>query len=393
MTFGSAIRYNITMQTALYVHFPFCIRKCLYCDFNSRAGADIPQTAYVDALVREMELRRGTLPEEVTASTLYLGGGTPSLLDPPLVEKIIAASRRLFSLGAEAEITIEANPGTVNREKLSAYRTAGVNRLSLGIQSFSDDMLARLGRVHTAREGLASFAAAREAGFTNIGIDLIHSLPGQSPEEWQRELERAVHLRPEHISAYGLTIEAGTPYHAMERSGELLLPEEEEAAEMFEKTSELLGTAGFEHYEISNFALPGFRSRHNQVYWQRSNYLGFGGGAHSFLSDPPFARRWKNPDTPEGYMQSIAGGILPCVDLTVVQEREARSETLFLGLRMLEGVDGKRFSHEFGITLEEAYPEEIRALLNAGLLEWRVGWLRLTGTGITLANQVFIRFV
>ena len=381
------------METALYVHFPFCIRKCLYCDFNSLAGAEIPQTAYTDALVREMELRRDTLHEGVTASTLYLGGGTPSLLEPDSVGRIIDTASRFFALEPAAEITIEANPGTVNQERLAAYLSTGVNRLSLGIQSFSDEMLALLGRVHTAQEGIASFTAAREAGFANIGIDLIHSLPGQTPENWRAELEQAVLLHPEHISAYGLTIEAGTPFHAMDRSGELVLPEEEASAEMFEKTSELLRNAGYEHYEISNFALPGFRSRHNQVYWQRGDYLGFGAGAHSFLAAPPFGRRWKNPDTPESYMQSIDNGSAAEEELTLVAEREARSETMFLGLRMLEGVEGNRFRREFAVTLEEAYSEELRALLAEGLLEWQKGRLRLAGKGIILANQVLIRFI
>jgi oxygen-independent coproporphyrinogen-3 oxidase len=381
------------MQTALYVHFPFCIRKCLYCDFNSRAGSDIPQTSYTDALVREMELRRNALPKGVTASTLYLGGGTPSLLEPALVERIIAAADRLFSLEPTAEITIEANPCTVNRERLSAYRSAGVNRLSLGIQSFSDGMLTRLGRAHSAQEGIAAFATAREAGFANIGIDLIHSLPGQTQEKWQGELDRAVLLQPEHISAYGLTIEEGTPFHAMEQSGELTLPEEEAATEMFETTSQLLREAGYDHYEISNFALPGFRSRHNQVYWQRGDYLGFGAGAHSFLAAPPFGRRWKNPDTPESYMESMVNGRAAEEELTLVMEWEARSETLFLGLRMLEGVDGKSFRNDFNMTLEQAYPDDLRDLLAEGLLEWRKGLLRLTSRGLILSNQVFIRFV
>ena len=381
------------MQTALYIHFPFCVRKCLYCDFNSRAGSEIPQAAYTDALIREMELRRDTLPDGAFASTLYLGGGTPSLLEPALVERIINAASRLFSLEPAAEITIEANPGTVNREKLADYRSAGVNRLSLGIQSFSEEMLARLGRLHTVHEGLSSFAAARTAGFANIGIDLIHSLPGQTLEMWRAELDCAVALRPEHISAYGLTIEAGTPFHDMERSGKLALPEEETAAEMFENTSDLLIEAGFEHYEISNFSLPGFRSRHNQVYWQRGDYLGFGAGAHSFLSFPRFGSRWKNPDTPESYMQSITHGFAPLEEFSILTEHEAMSETLFLGLRMMEGVDGNGFRLEFGRLLEEAYPDELRTLLKEGLLAWQKGHLRLTCRGLILANQVVIRFV
>jgi oxygen-independent coproporphyrinogen III oxidase len=381
------------MQTALYVHFPFCIRKCLYCDFNSFAGVNIPQTAYTEALVREMELRRNVLPEVVTASTLYLGGGTPSLLEPALLERIIDTASRLFSLEAAAEITIEANPGTVNRERLAAYRSAGVNRLSLGIQSFSEEMLTLLGRIHSVQEGIAAIAAARNAGFTNIGIDLIHSLPGQTPEKWQGELDLSVLFSPEHISAYGLTIEEGTPFHDMEHSGELTLPEDESAAEMFERTSEVLRKAGYDHYEISNFALPGFRSRHNQVYWQRGDYLGFGAGAHSFLTSPPFGRRWKNTDKPKSYIESMINGSAAEEDLSLVTEREARSETLFLGLRMLEGLDGKRFCTDFGMTLEEAYPDELRNLLAKGLLEWRKGHLRLTARGLVVSNQVFIQFV
>jgi oxygen-independent coproporphyrinogen III oxidase len=380
------------MQTALYVHFPFCIRKCLYCDFNSSAGTEIPQAAYTDAIVSEMALRRVTLPQGITASTLYLGGGTPSLLEPAQVERIINAACHYFAIEPAAEITIEANPGTVNRERLAAYRSAGVNRLSLGIQSFSEDMLARLGRVHSAKEGIDAFAAAREAGFANIGIDLIHSLPGQTPELWRTELDRAVALSPEHISAYGLTIEEGTPFRAMELSGDLALPEEEAAAVMFEQTSELLREAGYDHYEISNFALPGFRSRHNQVYWQRGDYLGFGAGAHSFLAFPPFGRRWKNTDTPESYMHSMVNGRATEEELAILVEREARSETMFLGLRMLEGMDGKRFCNYFGETIEEAYPDELRDLLADGLLEWQKGNLRLTDKGVILANQALMRF-
>jgi oxygen-independent coproporphyrinogen-3 oxidase len=340
-----------------------------------------------------MALRRESIAGDVTASTLYFGGGTPSLLSPSFVARIIAAATRLFALQADAEITIEANPGTVTRDKLAGYRLAGVNRLSLGMQSFSDTMLSRLGRAHTARDGLDAFAAARDSGFANIGIDLIHSLPGQKPEMWRAELDRAVELRPEHISAYGLTIEAGTPFHAMEQRGELTLPGEEEAAGMFEQTSELLRQAGYEHYEISNFALPGFRSRHNQVYWQRGSYLGFGAGAHSFLADPRFGSRWNNPDRPETYLQSVGSGIAPREGLAMIKEREAQAEKLFLGLRMLEGVDGESFRREFGVTLEGAYPAELPGLLGEGLLEWREGRLRLTRRGIILANQVFIRFV
>jgi oxygen-independent coproporphyrinogen III oxidase len=381
------------METALYIHFPFCVRKCLYCDFNSLAGSEIPHAEYTDSLIREMELRRNLLPAGVKASTLYLGGGTPSLLEPHLVGRIIESAIRFYRLAPDAEITIEANPGTINRVILAAFRSAGVNRLSLGIQSFLEEMLNRLGRVHTAREGLESFAAARDAGFDNIGIDLINSQPGQTIEMWQSDLDQSILLRPEHISSYGLTIEAGTPFHAMERKGELSLPEEDVSAQMFDDTSKRLIDAGYEHYEISNFALDGFRSKHNQVYWQRGNYLGFGAGAHSYLSYPPFGRRWKNPDLPEDYMQAVDKGDAPGDDLSILTEKEAMSERLFLGLRMLEGVEVKKFHQEFGIALDEVYNEELLSLESKGLLEWQRGVIRLTARGLILANQVFMQFV
>ncbi len=375
------------------MHIPFCVRKCLYCDFNSLADSKVGQAEYAAALLEEMELRRGELPGAPRAATLYFGGGTPSLLDPGLVARIIETAARLFGLESAAEVTLEANPGTVNPEKLAAFRLAGVNRLSLGMQSFSDRMLKQLGRVHSARQGREAFSAARDAGFADIGIDLIHSLPGQDLDMWLAELGEAVRLRPEHISAYGLSIEAGTPFNAMERRGELALPDEETAARMFEATAEVLGSAGYEHYEISNFALPGRRSRHNLNYWQRGNYLGFGAGAHSFLALPPFGHRWKNTDGPEAYLETVALGLLPEEEATALTERDAMAETLFLGLRMLEGVEPERFRREFGATLEEAYPEGYPGLLADGLLELTDGRLRLTRRGVILANQVFIKFV
>ncbi|HTG81218.1 MAG TPA: radical SAM family heme chaperone HemW, partial [Geobacteraceae bacterium] len=283
------------METSLYIHFPFCLKKCLYCDFNSLAGSRIKAGDYIAAAVREMALRAEKVAAPVSAPTLYIGGGTPSLMEPSLVGRLIDTAARLYGLAAGAEITLEANPGTLTAEKLAGYRAAGVNRLSLGVQSFDDAMLGVLGRVHTAREALDSYATARATGFVNIGIDLIHSLPGQTPEMWRGELTRAIDLGPEHVSAYGLTVEEGTPFQRLESDGRLSLPDEDAAVTMFRETGAVLGRAGYERYEISNFARPGFRSRHNQVYWRRGNYLGFGAGAHSFLRSPGFGVRWRNP--------------------------------------------------------------------------------------------------
>lgn len=378
---------------SLYIHFPFCLKKCLYCDFNSLAGSPVTPDDYVAAVVREMELRAARLDRPVTAPTLYFGGGTPSLMEPGLVGRLIEAAVRLFGLTADAEMTIEANPGTLTVGKLAGYRSAGVNRLSLGVQSFSDEMLALLGRVHTAREALDAYAAARDAGFTNIGIDLIHSLPGETPAGWRDDLVRAIDLRPEHVSAYGLTVEEGTPFQLLAQEGRLPLPGEEEGVAMFLETGKFLREAGYEHYEISNFARPGFRSRHNQVYWRRGNCLGFGAGAHSFLRSPGFGVRWRNALSPEAYLEADSRGALVEEELTLLTERDAMAEFFFLGLRMLDGVEPALFRREFGLTVEEAYPGELERLFSEGLIERREGFVRLTGRGVLVANQVFMRFL
>jgi len=381
------------MQMSLYIHFPFCLRKCLYCDFNSLAGSAVTPEEYVRVVVKEMELRAARLNVPSTATTLYLGGGTPSLMEPGLVARLLDAAKRCYGLKEDAEVTIEANPGTVTMTKLEGYREAGVNRLSLGVQSFNDAMLARLGRVHTAREVFDSFAAGRAAGFDNISLDLIHSLPGQTPALWLEELIQAVRLQPEHVSAYGLSIEEGTPFHVLAKEGGLALPEEEEELRMFQDTSIFLGEAGYKHYEISSFARPGYYSRHNQVYWRRGNCLAFGAGAHSFLDTPGFGVRWRNALSPEGYAATVLSSALPDEDLTLLSERDAMAEYFFLGLRMQEGVDLGLFCRRFGQSVEEAFPGELPKLFAEKLVERRECFLRLTAAGLLISNQVFMRFI
>ncbi len=377
---------------ALYLHIPFCVRKCLYCDFNSVTNAPFNLEEYTVLLEREMELRAASLEGPVTATTLYLGGGTPSLLAPEQVERLIGAAERHFPLAPDAEVTLEANPGTVTLASLSGYRAAGVNRLSLGVQSLDDRFLALLGRVHTAAEAGRTVELARRAGFGNLGIDLIHSLPGQSPEQWRETLDQAVTLGPEHISAYGLSIEEGTPFAASAARGELELPDEECAAGMMETTRDVLAGAGFEPYEIANFARPGFRSRHNQVYWRRRSYLGFGAGAHSFLANG-WGRRWHNPPGLREYQQSIESGVPAEMELTVLTEQDAQSEFMFLGLRLLEGVSETDFRAAFGHGFDDIWPAEIAGLVAGGLLERNGERLRLTRPGLLLANRVFAAFV
>ncbi|MDD2335736.1 MAG: radical SAM family heme chaperone HemW [Geobacteraceae bacterium] len=381
------------MALSLYIHYPFCLRKCFYCAFNSRTDASCTSDEYVAGLLRELEMRSGMPEKGSFAGTLYFGGGTPSLLESCQVEKIIDAAAKHYALSADAEITLECNPGTITFEKLTALRATGVNRLSLGVQSFEDDFLQKLGRAHTAGQSLAAFRAAREAGFDNIGIDLIHSLPGQTLVQWQSELSRACELSPEHLSVYGLTVEEGTPFALLEEEGKLLLPEEEESASMYEKSSEMLGASGYEQYEIANFARPGFRSRHNSGYWQRRPYLGFGAGAHSYLQLPASGIRFSNTERAEDYLQLISSGCLPTSESRNLSRDEAMAECLFLGLRLTEGVSLDHFYKEFSVSFQEVFGTACADLFAAGLLEIRNGYLRLTEKARILSNQVFVRFL
>lgn len=379
----------------LYVHIPFCLKKCRYCSFVSRSDAPLAIDDYASIVAREMEMRvaaANPLPLS-PATTLYLGGGTPSLLSPAALERIIDAAARSYGLGPGVEITLEANPGTVTFQRLADFRSAGVNRLSLGVQSFDDGMLSLLGRLHTARQAREAVTAARRAGFDNVGIDLIHSLPGQTPDQWREQLACAVALNPDHVSAYGLTVEEGTPFAVMEERGELVLPDEEQSALMFEATTDVLVSAGFEHYEIANFARPHRRSRHNQVYWLRRNYLGFGAGAHSFLRAPAFGVRWKNTDDLELYRDTLAAAELPGEERTVLSRADAMAEFFFLGLRLLDGVREEDFVREFGDTMENVYGREMERLCSEGLLMREGGRLKLSRRGIILANRVFASFL
>lgn len=379
------------MKSSLYFHIPFCLRKCSYCDFSSFDNPEISIPGYVDLLLDELRFRSKNFAP-VNAPTIYFGGGTPSLLTPVQISRLIQAVRGYFSIDKTAEITLEANPGTVTPASLAGYLAAGVNRLSLGVQSLDDRQLALLGRIHSADEAKEALNAARAAGFSNIGIDLMHGLPGQTLDDWQSALSGAVAMKPQHISAYGLSVEEGTPFAALTESGELMLPDEELAAAMFELTAEFLGKAGYEHYEISNFALPGYRSRHNQVYWQRGNYLGFGAGAHSFLNLQGYGARWENPSALAEYATAVSSNMLPVNEFSL-SGKEAMSEFMFLGLRMLEGVDMEKFAAQFGMGVEEAFPNVISRLCEKGLLAEEGSVVKLTSRGLILANRVMGEFV
>lgn len=379
------------MQAAIYIHIPFCVSKCSYCDFTSFDRPEISTDRYVDLLFDE--LRQRAEPRETLAvPTLYFGGGTPSLLSPGQIGRLIAAVHTHFSVEAAAEITLEANPGTVTLESLQGYLAAGVNRLSIGVQSLDDRQLALLGRIHSAEEAMAAFTQARTAGFSNVGIDLMHGLPGQTLDAWQGTLQEAVALKPEHISVYGLSVEAGTPFAKKAQQGELNLPDEELAIAMFEETAAVLCSSGYEQYEISNFALPGYRSRHNQVYWRRGNYLGFGAGAHSFLNIPAYGGRWGNPLTLAEYADMVNSRKMSEMEAPLTR-KEAMAEFMFLGLRLLEGVDTGDFARQFGLDLEEAFPQAVASLCARGLLTAEGSQVRLTSQGLLLANLVMVEFM
>ena len=380
-------------KVSLYLHFPFCMKKCLYCSFVSVDDRLSLVDEYVDSLLGEMRLCREDLTARLPVETVYFGGGTPSLMSPPQVEKLIDGAAGFFDLARDAEITIEANPGTLTAEKMAGYRACGINRLSLGVQSFNDSMLKRLGRVHTTTQAFDAFRAARNCGLENIGIDLISSLPGQTPAMWREDLLSAVALGPEHISVYGLSVEEGTLFAEMEKNGMLPLPGEEDGVAMFESATRILGASGYEHYEISNYARPGYRSRHNQVYWRRGNYLGFGCGAHSFIGEPRFGTRWRNPDNLEEYMRVVQNGRLPRQEEHRIDMREAMAEKFFLGLRMLDGVDLEQFRDEFGAGFEEVYAEQCSALLDKGFLEISGGRLRIPEKSLLVSNQIFMVFL
>jgi oxygen-independent coproporphyrinogen-3 oxidase len=369
------------MDLGIYIHIPFCLHKCPYCDFNSITVKPLPEEKYVKALVDEIRDRAEGFKRH-TVETIYLGGGTPSLFSPQSIGVILDEIAKNFTLDAPLEITIEANPNSLTQEKLSIFHALGINRLSLGVQSFKDDCLKTLGRIHTSQDAILAFDAARKGGFENIGIDLIFSIPSQTTRDWEEDLDKVIDFHPEHISTYQLHIEEGTPFYQWVAKEELSLPSEKLQTEMFETTWAKLKQAGYEHYEISNFALPGFRSRHNQRYWEGKEYLGIGAGAHSFLQKGWGMRR-ANITNPLLYMDSA--------ERTEYEEHlkkeEAIEEAIFLGLRQREGIDLKLFQERFGVTLNPYFTSL------QGLVKEEMGCLKFTPRGLLLSNEVFLRLM
>jgi oxygen-independent coproporphyrinogen-3 oxidase len=382
------------MPMGLYLHIPFCQAKCSYCDFNTYTGLGTLYQPYAEALIREGRWLASQFSHPV--ATLFLGGGTPTVLPVELLQTMLSACLDAFVVEGDTEITSEANPGTVSLEYLRALRNLGVNRLSLGAQSFEEQELAMLGRIHSADQVRLAVERARAAGFENLSLDLIYGLPNQTLTSWQRTLERALALTPQHLSLYCLTLEEETPLHTWVSHGRLPVPDPDLAADMYEAADERLAQAGYQQYEISNWSLPGYECAHNLTYWRNWPYLGLGAGAHSSSG----GQRWWNVRPVQVYIEHITRGSPTrwpspgAEDGEVIDRSLEMGETMMLGLRLThEGVAEANFRQRFGVSLEQAYGDLIQKLDRSGLLTWRDGRLCLTRRGRLLGNQVFAQFL
>lgn len=372
----------------LYIHIPFCVKKCAYCDFLSWRGNREEIEEYIQALEQEICSYK-KFGADYQLSTVYFGGGTPSILAGGQLERIMAAIRRTFLIEKKAEITLEMNPGTVQREKLELYKQLGINRLSMGIQSVSNDNLRLLGRIHTYEDFLDSYYMAREAGFDNISGDLISSLPGQTLSEWEKELETFMKTPLEHISVYQLIIEEGTEFYKKYGEHEELLPDEEVSREIYLWTGRYLKSLGFEQYEISNYARPSRQSRHNLRYWERKDYLGLGLGAASMVCNIRMSntRDWKKYMTYCGDPRKIRE------EVEFLEEPRQMEEYMFLGLRKTKGISRKDFFRTFGKEVDMVYEKTLKKHLENGMLQSSGDRIWLSEEGILLSNQVFGDFL
>ena len=385
----------------LYIHIPFCVRKCRYCDFLSFASDACVREKYVDQLIREIESipeeDAGKCPENAaprlnltgrTVETIFIGGGTPSVPDSALIVGIMEHVRKAFHVAEGAEISMEANPGTVTREKLTDYRRAGINRLSFGLQSANDRELKLLGRIHTWAEFLESFHLARECGFTNINIDLMSALPGQTRESWKDTLKRVTDLNPEHISAYSLIIEDGTPFGEKYGSeeGRKLLPDEDSEREMYHETKRFLRDCGYERYEISNYAKPGRACRHNIGYWTGLPYLGLGLGASSYMDGCRFA---VNSDMKQ-YLEEKPGMF---TDVEKLTKKDMEEEFFYVGLRMTAGVSLPEFERRFGVSAKDVYPGLMEMFVEEKAAVFQGDRFVLTDYGLDVSNYIMAQFL
>jgi len=374
----------MTSTAGIYLHIPFCLKKCAYCDFYSIVDARL-RPAYVSALTQEIQMRARP---EAACDTLYFGGGTPSLLEVEQIRRLLGAVRRSFALCSKAEITIEANPATIDAAKLTELRQLGINRINIGLQSFRQSHLSFLGRCHNVEDGVSALEAARQAGFERVGADLIYGLPGQTQAAWQEDLESMLAYTPEHISCYMLTYEAGTPLNARRRSGAITPLAEGKAAQQFQFTSDFLTRHGYDHYEISNFARRSssqdYRSRHNRKYWNMVPYHGFGPSAHSFEG----VRRSWNLRSVRAYISALSQNKLPPAETETLSPTQQRLEAIYLGLRQSQGIDLKTFEAHFGDNLAASNRELLQRLQAEKMVSCDKAALILTARGMRFIDSI-----
>ena len=372
-------------MAGIYLHIPFCVRKCAYCDFVSFAEGCVPE-GYVEALLTELELvaRGGGYP--AAFDTVFFGGGTPSLLSGAQMQTILDALRSYFAIRADAEISMECNPGTVSPEKLAAYRAAGINRLSIGLQSTHDVLLNEIGRIHHFAQFLETLSSARAAGFDNINVDLMHGLPNQTLEQYLDSLKTVCDLGVQHISAYSLILEEHTPLYFRVEKGEVALPDEDTVADMQDAGIEYLEQRGYHRYEISNFAQDGFECRHNRNYWDNGEYLGFGIAAHAAVRQGRWTR-FANVDSLDEYYRLLARGKRPLAETIRLTQRDEMFECVMLGLRLVRGVDRARFFARFELDIAEAYPLAMEKLRKRGWVIETEQAIALNSKGLDLQNE------
>lgn len=376
----------------LYLHIPFCEKKCIYCDFYSLETTQ-HIAAFVETLTLEIRLRAATLPQnKCHFSTVFFGGGTPSLLSPEQLQRIITCLHEHFTFAADAEWTMECNPGTITRESLRSYRSLGINRLSYGVQSFFEEDLRFLSRIHSKDEAMQAVQLSRDAGFENVNIDLMFALPNQSFTHWQRNLETAISLQTDHISAYSLIFEPGTPLNAMRERGEVQAQNEEHDAEMYSWAIETLATNGYEQYEVSNFATHGKFCRHNCIYWQGDEYVSFGPSAHGYISDEQGFMRYWNTRSLKRYTDNVHANVLPITNSEILSTQDRMFERAFLELRS-RGIRKAKFAQDFGISLDIALQELIREFTKDNLLLNSSERLRLSSKGYAVCDAITLEAI
>ena len=388
---------NKKQALGIYIHIPFCEKKCDYCDFLSGPANNEVKKNYIKALLNEIKSYKG-LVEEYLVKTIFIGGGTPSSIDPNYIDEILDSINRNLLVEAD-EITIELNPGTLSKDKLDTYKDAGINRLSIGLQSTNNKELKLLGRIHTYEEFIENYNMARELGFTNISIDLMSGLPGQKLEDWEDTLQKVVDLEPEHISAYSLIIEEGTPFYDRYKRDEKDGTDEDNIEEnnidedidrlIYSKTKEILISNGYKRYEISNYAKEGYESKHNLSYWEGTQYLGIGLGASSLIKNI----RFNNEEDINKYIENSANHEKLNKDIVKLSKNERMEEFAFLGLRKTKGISKDKFKDEFAISIEEVFGQVIKKSINEGVITDKDERIYLTDYGLDVSNYVLARFL